>query len=316
MKEGIFCPGRLGLELKGSVETFKEIVKEWTERDEECGDIEALLRCGGENWLLNTLVTDTDEGILPSSVEDRRHRFGSNKKEKPPLVKWWRLFIDALGDTTLLILIGCSVISIIVNLIFAPSEEKAFAWVEGLAILIAVLVCALVASTNDHQKAKKFQELYDIEHKKKEVEVIRAKKRISLHPEEIVVGDLIILRGGMEIQGDGILIQGNSIEIDESSMTGESEPQRKDILRRCMIEKEKSMKSVASPVLLAGTKALSGEGKYLVINVGKNSSMGSINSLVESKDDSNMPVTQRRLCKRNLRRLLTESVKQVLCSQS
>ena len=129
---------------------------------------------------------------------------------------------------------------------------------------MAVLICSVVAATNDYQKANKFRELYEIEQLKKELEIVRGGKRLSINPEEVVVGDLVVIRSGMEIIGDGVVIEGNSLEVDESSMTGESEAQRKDILRRCIIEKEKltgaiphdTVNLVASPVLLSGTKVL------------------------------------------------------------
>lgn len=136
------------------------------------------------------------------------------------------------------------------------------AWVEGFAIFLAVVICSVVTATNDYQKANKFRELFEHEQEKKEIQVIRGGKRLILNPEDILVGDLTILHSGMEIQGDGVLIDANEVEVDESSMSGESEPQRKDILRRCLIEKEKlserhtsnSEHSIASPIVLSGTK--------------------------------------------------------------
>lgn len=193
----------------------------------------------------------------------------------------------------------CAVVSIVINLIFAPADEKAVAWVEGFAILVAVLVCSLVASTNDYKKSLKFNELFEEEQAKKEVEIVRNGKKFVTHPEELVVGDLVILKSGMEIYGDGVIIESNSVEVDESSMTGESEPQRKEIMRRCIIEHEKFLAHeanstvkkdfpVPSMVLLAGTKVVAGEGKYVVINVGPNSAIGSIKSLVAGANDGNL----------------------------
>ena len=136
-----------------------------------------------------------------------------------------------------------------------------------------MLICSLVAATNDYQKANKFRELYEIEQNKKEIELVRGGKRLSLSTEEVVVGDIVFLRSGMEIIGDGVVIEANAVEIDESSMTGESEPERKDILRRCMIEMEKLVDKAAidtghvvpSPILLSGTKV----SRSLKVGVGR-----------------------------------------------
>ena len=71
-----------GLALKGSVETFQQLVKNWQERDGEFQDINSLLSLGGEDWLLNSLVTHPTSGISPSSLDDRIRLFGSNVRQK------------------------------------------------------------------------------------------------------------------------------------------------------------------------------------------------------------------------------------------
>ena len=102
-----------------------------------------------------------------------------------------------------------------------------------------MLVCSLVAATNDYQKARRFEELYALEHRKRAVEVVRGGRRQALHPDELVVGDLVLLAAGMEVQGDGVLLEASLVEADESSMTGESEAVRKEVLRRCQAERER-----------------------------------------------------------------------------
>ncbi len=47
---------------------------------------------------------------------------------------------------------------------------------------------------------------------------------------DVVVGDIILLKMGLEVPGDGIIIQGYSVSLDESSMTGETKPMVKECL--------------------------------------------------------------------------------------
>ena len=56
--------------------------------------------------------------------------------------------------------------------------------------------------------------------------------------EDVVVGDIMILKAGQEIPADGIVIEGYSITIDESPMTGESKPMRKENYLKCIKKKE------------------------------------------------------------------------------
>lgn len=99
-----------------------------------------------------------------------------------------------------------------------------------------------------------------------------------------MVGDVICLTLGMEIPADGIMISGNSIKIDESSMTGETKPMKKDIILNCIEKWDKIISEgketsshihdVDSPIILSGTKVLDGIGTMVIIGVGKFSSFG------------------------------------------
>lgn len=102
---------------------------------------------------------------------------------------------------------------------------------------------------------------------------------------DIQVGDVVFLKQGMEIPGDGILIGGFSIKLDESSMTGETKAMNKESVNKCLerkIELENqgieniAHTSIPSPVILSGTKVVSGTGTMVIINIGKNSAIGKI----------------------------------------
>ena len=116
---------------------------------------------------------------------------------------------------------------------------------------------------------------------------------------DVVVGDIILLKMGLEVPGDGIIIQGYSVSLDESSMTGETKPMVKECLQKCLdkkIELEKkgiehlSHHSIPTPVVLSGTKVLTGTGSMVVINVGKNSAIGKIQEIITSGEDDLTPL--------------------------
>lgn len=97
----------------------------------------------------------------------------------------------------------------------------------------------MVSTTNDYNKGKKFHELSSIEKSKEIISVIRDGKKSVINIDDIVVGDLVILRMGMEIVGDGVLIEGNAVKVDESSMTGETRLISKQTVVQSMIERER-----------------------------------------------------------------------------
>ena len=106
------------------------------------------------------------------------------------------------------------------------------------------------------------------------------------------------INSGMEIPADGIVIEGSDLTCDESAMTGESLAITKEIYKKC-IEKRNELNSekekcgnhdVPSPVALAGSTVLTGVGRMLVIAVGKRSTLGKIQSLLQAQEDVKTPL--------------------------
>jgi P-type E1-E2 ATPase len=129
---------------------------------------------------------------------------------------------------------------------------------------MAVVVCATVQAVNDFQKESQFQKLNSVADKQKQVTAIRGGKALTLHHSMVLVGDLIQIYEGMEIPADGYIIEAAEITVDESAMTGETDPIKKNTLsesikRRDQIVEEGAKATVAnhdifSPVLLSGTR--------------------------------------------------------------
>jgi P-type E1-E2 ATPase len=99
------------------------------------------------------------------------------------------------------------------------------------------------------------------------------------------VGDIVAVNEGMEVPADGVMFESNEVTIDESSMTGETNPVVKYTLDGCI--KRSSVRgseidahSNFSPVVMGGTRVLTGEGKMIIIVVGPDSCMGKIRAML------------------------------------
>lgn len=109
------------------------------------------------------------------------------------------------------------------------STEQKAGWIEGAAILIAVIVVVLITALNDWSKEKQFRGLQskiETEHK---FSVIRGGIAINIVINQLVVGDIARVKYGDLLPADGILIQGNDLKIDESSLSGESDHIKKSV---------------------------------------------------------------------------------------
>jgi len=278
-----------------TVDELKEIVNSYKCRKGIDDDLEYIKNQNANQLIEVGLHVEVDAGLNSDDVADRRRYYGTNAKDIPDPPTFLELLWIALNDFTLIILIICAFVSMAINLTF--HEDKSIAWIEGAAILSAVAISSLIAAYNDWEKEKKFVELSIDAQKDLRVIVRRDGQQKAILPGTVVVGDIVIIEPGMEVAGDGYVIDASMVSIDESSLTGESELQKKAVLDRCLELAEKARQDgveahnvVPSPILLAGTKVMQGTGAYIVLNVGKNGAIGMIEELCEDSEGEVTPL--------------------------
>lgn len=194
--------------------------------------------------------------------------FGCNKIEPPPPTPFWKLMLDALNDTTMIILLVSAIVSLILTTtVISPDKLE---WIDSVAILIAVFVVVMVTACNDYSKEKQFRKL-NAQKDDKTIKVIRdgGQKEISIH--DIVVGDIVVLAVGDQIPGDGVLITANDVKVDESGMTGESDEIKKSLDK--------------DPFMIGSCLIRHGSGTMVVTAVGVNSIYGDILKTLQENDE-------------------------------
>lgn len=108
---------------------------------------------GGYKTIESALHTDFTTGLSnhnTKDLEERKEAFGSNEKPTIELPGILELLWDALQDFTLRILVLASIFSIVIEMSTADDAHRSLAWIEGFAIMVAVIVCASVAAINDY----------------------------------------------------------------------------------------------------------------------------------------------------------------------
>ncbi|XP_035874481.1 plasma membrane calcium-transporting ATPase 1 isoform X2 [Phyllostomus discolor] len=229
------------------------------------------------------LKTSPNEGLSgnPADIERRETVFGKNfippKKPKTFLQLVW----EALQDVTLIILEIAAIVSLGLSFYQPPEGDNALCgevsvgeeegegetgWIEGAAILLSVVCVVLVTAFNDWSKEKQFRGLQSRIEQEQKFTVIRGGQVIQIPVADITVGDIAQVKYGDLLPADGILIQGNDLKIDESSLTGESDHVKKSLDK--------------DPLLLSGTHVMEGSGRMVVTAVGVNSQTGIIFTLL------------------------------------
>lgn len=251
--------------------TIKDLTKLMEHRGQDANDY-LNSKFGGLKKLIHMLHTSAEKGIggFPEDLENRKNVFGANYIPPKPPKTFLQFLLDALKDTILIILMFAAIVSLLLG-VFAPEEcegaEDNTGWIDGFAIIVAVIIVALVTAVNDYQKEQQFRGLQSKIEGEHKFTVVRHGNPIEVLNSEIVVGDLCQVKYGDLLPADGVVVQCNDLKVDESSLTGES-----DLVK----------KGEKDPLLLAGTHVMEGSGKMVVAAVGVHSQTGIIFSLLGS----------------------------------
>ncbi|KAF2645365.1 calcium transporting P-type ATPase-like protein [Massarina eburnea CBS 473.64] len=242
--------------------------------------------------------SDTPHETGKDGFGDRKRVFRDNRLPERKTKSILELAWMAYNDKVLILLTIAAVISLALGLYqtfgveHEPGEPKV-EWVEGVAIIVAIVIVVVVGAANDWQKERQFVKL----NKKKEdrvVKAIRSGKTREISVYDILVGDVLNLEPGDMVPVDGILIQGHGLKCDESSATGESDLLKKtsaeDAFRA--IENHESLKKI-DPFILSGAKVSEGVGTFMVTATGIHSSYGK--TMMSLREESEVTPLQSKL---------------------
>jgi Ca2+-transporting ATPase len=245
----------------------------------ESRDVQQLEDIGGVEAIAEKIHSNLRSGLDGSDFEERKKEFGENVLPEKPPKNFFKLLFEALKETMLILLMVLAVISIILGLAFPEREEdRKYGWIEGFAIIMAVIIVSTVTAFNDYQKDKQFRAL-NKESSRLKIKVLRESESTNVEIDSLFVGDVVILGTGDQVPADGLLIEGHDLRIDESVMTGELKPVRKND---------------ENPFLMSGCQVAEGYGKMLITAVGVNSEWGkTLMRLTEEDEDDQTPLEEK-----------------------
>ncbi|KAE9617643.1 putative calcium-transporting ATPase [Lupinus albus] len=242
-------------------------------------NLESLGRLGGVKRVASALGTNVEQGIKDDNIANdiacRREVFGSNTYPKPASRSFFHFLVEALKDPTILILLACAALSLGFGIKENGIEEG---WYDGGSIFIAVFIVIAVSCISNFRQNRQFDKLSQASNDIEFV-VVRSGRRRNVSIFDIVVGDVVCLKIGDQVPADGLFVEGHSLQVDESSMTGESE--------------NVEVNSNHHPFLFSGTKVVDGYAKMLVTSVGMNTTWGQMMSSISHDTDEQTPLQMR-----------------------
>ncbi|KDQ57233.1 hypothetical protein JAAARDRAFT_35849 [Jaapia argillacea MUCL 33604] len=233
-----------------------------------------------------------EKPAFAATLEDRKRIYGTNilpqRASKSLLLLMWL----ALKDKVLVLLSIAAVVSLALGFFQdfgtpRPAGDPPVDWVEGVAIIVAILIVVMVGSLNDWQKERQFKSLNE-KKEDRSVKVIRSgiERLVDVH--QVVVGDICLLEPGEVIPCDGIFLEGHGVRCDESGATGESDAIKKVPYAEC-VKMKAGQAGHTDCFVISGSKVIEGVGRYVVIAVGQKSFNGRIMMALRG-DTENTPL--------------------------
>lgn len=206
-------------------------------------------------------------GLKSSEVEVSRTTYGSNKLPEPELKKWYHFAKEALTEPITMILIIIALFQLVLGVMGVMSLSEPVMIIVVLAIVtgIAIKTGLGVQKSAAELRAKTAVRYCD---------VVRDGSVQTINKDDLVVGDLVLLRTGQEIFADGFIVDGE-ISVNNAAINGETKECRKIPSANYKHVKTTSTTAYTDQCsLFAGTVIMSGEGKMIVTDVGVNTVNG------------------------------------------
>jgi P-type Ca2+ transporter type 2C len=240
--------------------------------------------CMSTNWheqtveqVLLALHVDSTTGLDETEVAARLQKHGRNQLTESGAKNPWHILWEQFTATMVLILIAAGALSVLLG--------KAN---ESIAIFVIVLLFGLMGFIQEYRAERAMAAL-------KRMSVPRVRVRRSgvvreIAASEVCLGDLVLLEAGGVVPADVRLIESNNLRIQESALTGESEPVPKEINTQ---DREDMPLGDRSNMGYLGTLVTYGRGLGVVTAVGMNTELGKIASLMQSVQSEATPLQQR-----------------------
>ncbi|MBQ7082736.1 MAG: cation-translocating P-type ATPase [Oscillospiraceae bacterium] len=228
------------------------------------------------------------EGLTTAQAQERLAKYGPNKlkeAEKPTLLQ---RFIAQLKDPMLIILIIAAAVSAATNLLAGHNEMA-----EVVIILLVVLLNAILGVFQESKAEAAIEALQTMT--AATCKVMRDGKMVSLHSDELVPGDIVILEAGDAVPADGRIIENASLKIEEAALTGESVPVNKVLESLGIVEGQEDIPlGDRKNMCYMGSTVVYGRGKAVITTTGMDTEMGKIAGALAATVEEQTPL-QRKL---------------------
>ena len=226
-------------------------------------------------------------GLTDEQVRESRAKNGVNILTPPEKEPLWKQFLGKFTDPLIIILLIAGFLSVGISLYEYIGLGKDWeTFFEPIGIFVAVFLATGIAFIFELKADKQFAILNQVNDDEL-VEVIRNGNATTIPKKDIVVGDIVILTTGAEIPADGTLLEAVSLNVDESSLTGEPVCHKS-------VREDDFDKNATYPTnrVLRGTKVMEGHGIFRVEAVGDKTENGKVFEAAQIDNSVRTPLNE------------------------
>lgn len=238
---------------------------------------------------LERLKVNPDTGLTQQQVQENRQQYGENQftREKPD--SFVKRLLESAKEPMTIMLIAAAIITLGVNIVRAATGGEAD-FLECLGIFIAIALSVSITVIMEGRSAKAFEALSQMG-EDIQVKVIRDGEIQLIAQKDLVVGDILYVETGNKLPADGRLLESTDLMSDESALTGESMPVKKDAA--AVFETEKTPVAERTNLLYSGCFITGGNGRMVVTAVGDHTEFGKIAQALSDTSKSSTPLQEK-----------------------
>ena len=212
------------------------------------------------------------KGLTPAEVEESRKKYGANILTPPEKASLWSQFLEKFNDPIIKILLIAWVLSMVIAGVhcWGPEAKGISAFLEPIGIFFAIMLASCVGFVFE-MKANKAFDILNTVNDDIMVKVIRNGSIHEVPRKDVVVGDIVVLGTGDEIPADGTLLEAVSLQVNESTLTGE--PLISKTTNESDFDKDATY---PSNVVMRGTTVVDGHAVMKVDKVGDATGYGQV----------------------------------------
>lgn len=233
--------------------------------------------------VLKILVTNEKTGLSEKEVLKRQEKDGKNKLQEKKKESLIIKFLKQFNDFMIIILIIASIISAVVSKVQGEND-----YIDSIIIIGIVIFNSLMGVIQEAKAEKSIEALKKMTPQM--AKVIRDGKTKEILAEELVKGDIIILEAGNYVPADARILESYNLKIEESSLTGETEPSLKEAnqtySKDIPLGDRKNMAFMASITV-------NGHGKAVVTDIGMNTNVGQIANMMMEDETPETPLQKK-----------------------